>query len=220
MAGLTFGSWVVVEKSGNSPRGMALWRCICKCGNENVVGGSDLRSGKSRSCGCEGSRSRIQQLTTTHGMTGTRLYNCWKNMRARCDDLEKEHYGAKGIKVCDEWQSFEPFKCWALSNGYDANLTIERLNNDLGYQPSNCTWASKKTQARNRSIVNMAPDGRSWAEIAESNGISAGILNNRVSAGKWTHELAATWPIGQRRAAINRNALGQIVESPQKLWRR
>ena len=220
MAGRVFGLWTVIEKAGNTARGLALWRCVCKCGTEKIVGGGDLRSGKSQSCGCTGSRTTLKDRATTHGMTGTRLHISWKNMQSRCRDVRREHYGGKGIKVCNEWSSFENFQHWAESHGYKDNLTIERLNNELGYTPENCVWADRTAQARNRTIVNMAPDGRSWAEIAEENGVTVGVMNNRLSAGGWPIEVAATWPVGKRRASLNRDSKGRVVAAKEKLWRR
>ena len=141
-------------------------------------------------------------------------------MQSRCRDVRREHYGGKGIKVCNEWSSFENFQHWAESHGYKDNLTIERLNNELGYTPENCVWADRTAQARNRTIVNMAPDGRSWAEIAEENGVTVGVMNNRLSAGGWPIEVAATWPVGKRRASLNRDSKGRVVAAKEKLWRR
>lgn len=79
----------------------------------------------------------------THGYTGTKLYMCWKNMKSRCYNKNSErypHYGAKGIKVCEDWLSFDNFKNWAESHGYSENLTIDRINPELDYEPSNCRW--------------------------------------------------------------------------------
>jgi len=79
----------------------------------------------------------------THSYTGTKLHMCWKNMKTRCYNKNGErypHYGAKGITVCDDWLIFNNFKNWAESNGYSEDLTIDRINPELGYEPSNCRW--------------------------------------------------------------------------------
>jgi len=219
IAGKKFGRWTVLAKQGNNSRGGAIWLCRCACGTERGVLGSDLRKGKSSSCGCEGSRTTIGMRMKKHGMTGTRLYRTWKGMHARCNHPRWVNHFGKGITVCDEWATFEPFQKWAMSHGYADNLTIERRDNAKGYGPENCEWATMKTQARNRSIVHRAPDGRAWAEIAEENGIPVRVLNNRMSAGGWPPEVAATWPLGKKRAKRERTEAGQWASGPST-WRR
>ena len=219
LTGLSFGSWSVIHQAGNTKGGGALWLSRCKCGNQRSVLGADLRAGKSVSCGCEGSRATMGKRSTTHGKTGTRIYTIFKGMHARCSHPRwVNHYG-KGITVCDEWSSFEAFHAWAMEHGYADHLTIERVDNSKEYSPNNCIWADMKVQARNRSIVRRAPDGRAWAEIAEEHGISARMFNNRLHAGGWDAETAATWPKGKRRTQRERLENGQWA--PQaSTWRR
>lgn len=89
-----------------------------------------------------------------HGCAGTRLYHIWKSMRQRClnkNNSRYEHYGLKGICICDKWNDFENFKKWAISNGYNDSLTLDRIYNDKNYEPSNCRWVTQKSQQRNRT---------------------------------------------------------------------
>src|SRR5690606_5044219 len=81
-------------------------------------------------------------------------------------------YGGRGIAVCSEWADFQRFQRWALENGYQDDLSIERKDSDLGYSPSNCVWATPTTQSRNRRFVAKAPDGRPWSLVARENGIT------------------------------------------------
>lgn len=221
ISGLTFGEWFVVKKSGNMKSGAALWLCKCSCGTERIVIGADLRCGKSSSCGCKGSRSTIGQRSATHRMKGSRIHNCWSNMLRRCRDITNKTYGGKGITVCQEWHTFEAFFEWSKRSGYRDDLTIERKNNSLGYNPENCTWATRKTQARNRTIVNMANDHVSWAEIAEHHGVPVGVMNNRVSAGKWSFGKSATTPVGTEHEPPQRDRrTGKFVKAKEHKWRR
>lgn len=87
-----------------------------------------------------------------HGMSGTRLHRIWTEMKTRClnqNDCHYKWYGARGISVCDEWLDFVPFSEWALSNGYKDDLTIDRIDNDGNYEPSNCRWITQSEQCKN-----------------------------------------------------------------------
>lgn len=219
MAGLRFGEWSVVEKAGNSKRGAALWLCKCSCGASRIVVGGDLRSGKSVSCGCKGSRATLGERSATHRMKGTRIHTCWSNMHQRCRNKSNPHYGGKGITVCEAWRHFEAFFEWAKQSGYRDDLTIERKDNAIGYSPENCVWATRKAQARNRTIVNMANNAVSWAEIAEQHGVPVAIMNNRVAAGGWSFEKAATTPVRSERQLPQRDKrTGQFTKGSK--WRR
>lgn len=201
LSGQKFGRWTVIEQAGNSPRGAALWLSLCICGATGHPSGTDLRSGKSTSCGCA-SVEKATARVRTHGDSGTRLHRIWKNIRARC--LRETHpqfpdYGGRGVAICPEWSDFGTFRDWALLNGYADNLSIERSDVDGDYTPGNCIWANATTQSRNRRFVARAPDGTPWCEIAARNGITATQYNGRVHEG-WTREQAATLPVGTRIA--------------------
>lgn len=88
-----------------------------------------------------------------HGMSHTRLYRIWADMKTRCLNRNNRwfsHYGGRGITVCDDWLSFEPFMTWALNNGYSDTLTLDRIDNNGGYEPSNCRWATQQEQSLNK----------------------------------------------------------------------
>lgn len=153
LTGQRFGRLVVIERAGSSTSGFALWRCRCDCGKEIVVRGPLLRNGTTKSCGCF--RSEVSRdSNTTHGQYGTRLYRIWYAMKTRTTNPHSENYknyGGRGITVCPEWlNDFAAFQMWALSHGYQDDLSIDRIDNDKGYSPDNCRWATAKEQRHNR----------------------------------------------------------------------
>ena len=139
-----------------APDGKHFTNCLCRCdcGKEKIIRSDALKSGGTVSCGC-----LSREKHTTHHGTKERLFKVWRDMRNRCYNPNREsykHYGAKGVRICDEWRDDYPkFREWALANGYDENAprsqcTIDRINPFGDYEPSNCRWADAKTQARNR----------------------------------------------------------------------
>lgn len=195
--GQKFGSWLVIRESGHYRKSAVPWECVCQdCGTVRDVAGGSLRSGKSKGCGCL-NRFALSDMYKTHGQSKTRLYNIWQLMKYRCSDLSNKDYGAKGIKVCEEWQKFEPFYEWAKDNGYEENLTIDRKKNHLGYFPDNCRWATPQEQSDNRSIVRMI-NGIPAYKVAEERGIPVSIFRYRMSHG-WSMDRALNTPIGGYR---------------------
>lgn len=144
LTGRTFGRLTVIQYD-HSKNG-AYWLCRCECGKTKVIKGTSLTKGLTTSCGCK-SREMSIDRSTTHGMTGTRLYRIRSGMIARCykeNASSYPKYGAKGITVCDEWlgeNGFVNFYNWAMENGYKDNLTLDRINPKGNYEPSNCRWA-------------------------------------------------------------------------------
>lgn len=177
--------------------------CRCDCGNYVRTIAGELRSGRVQSCGClhrERARACLAKMKTTHGESNTRLYAVWCAMRRRCTDKNcKEYrlYGGRGIAVCAEWaESFEPFRDWALANGYRDNLTIDRINVNGDYCPENCRWANGKTQARNRrnnAIMTAHGKTQTMAAWCEELGLSYSIVSQRKHKLNWSDEKALFW---------------------------
>jgi len=149
-----FGRLVVIEKAGRNKWNSRTWFCKCDCGGEKVALGHSLTSGGTKSCGCllKETISNIRQETIIHGMSGTRVYQTFSNMIQRCYNKNNKYYknyGGRGIKICDRWlASFANF--YEDMGDKPEGASIDRINPDGDYEPSNCRWASTVTQARNK----------------------------------------------------------------------
>ena len=153
LTGRKFGMLTVLKFAYKNSFNQAMWKCRCDCGNETTVHSNNLRRGYTKSCGCV-RNLKSSERTKKHGMHGTNLYNRWKSMKERCSDMKNERYGGRGITVCDEWKNdFQAFYDWSMSNGYSANLQLDRIDNDGNYEPTNCRWISAKKNRENSSTV-------------------------------------------------------------------
>jgi hypothetical protein len=154
--GKVFGRLKVLEVlSTKDKRGFYQVKCLCSCGKEYICDLSGLLRGNNKSCGCLYNETLKKCMGLTHGMSYTKLYRAWEAMRRRCKnskDISFKNYGARGIKVCDEWNNPEVFIKWALNNGYSPGLTIDRIDNDGNYCPDNCQWITKSENTRKANV--------------------------------------------------------------------
>lgn len=188
--GHVYGKLTVVGKAPNKSKTdtNARWNCLCECGNQSVAYGQDLGRGMVKSCGCA-AKNRIASIgrkNATHGMSRTLVYRVWYSMRKRCNNpkyIRFKHYGGRGIKVCERWNTFENF----LSDmGLpEDGMTIDRINNDGDYTPDNCRWATRQQQSDNRRTgIKLTHNGMTlsiagWAKVL---GISVSTFRDRMTA--------------------------------------
>ena len=177
--GKKFGSLMVIgfEHVGNS----WYWVCKCDCGIEKSYNPYKVINGKTKTCGC-GKIARCHSMTekyrVKHSGRRERLYYIWRGMKERCHNPHNKDYGsygAKGVRVCDEWwNDYIAFREWAIENGYANNLTIDRVNPRGDYEPTNCRWLSASLQNRNkRNTVKIELNGESipLVEVCEQRGL-------------------------------------------------
>lgn len=198
-----FGKLTALKRIGSTgSRGGALWLCRCDCGREKDVPAINLTRTLRpvRSCGAKA--HVVETRHRTHGRTKSPEYGIWRQMVARCTKPDSQgypKYGARGITVCDRWEnSFENFLA-DMGDRPSADLTLERKDNNGPYSPTNCVWATRSTQQRNkRDTVRMTLNGvtKSVAEWAEQLGVKKHSLVTRKRYG-WSDERILTTPIAK-----------------------
>lgn len=195
LTGQKFNRFLVLEYLGNSK-----WLCRCSCGTIKIVKGSHLKNGSIQSCGClfrELASNRISKRNITHNLfnSNKRLYACWRSLKLRCyckNNSSYKTYGGRGITVCDEWKNdFKNFYDWAMSNGYDKNAkrgecTIDRIDVNGNYEPSNCRWTNMKEQSNNKTnnrLIQYNGEIKTLSQWSDYFGIRDNLIHDRLKAG-------------------------------------
>lgn len=211
------GRWTVLDNTIRLPRQVGtVLACLvqCECGKQSTLPHSKLRSGRSLSCGC----LRTEQFKakyTKHAAGGTRLYGVWAAMKRRCYTptvKEYHRYGGAGISVCDEWRtSFIAFREWAMNNGYQDSLSIDRINGTGNYEPSNCRWATYEIQANNQKSnhpITAFGETKNLTQWSRDSRCSVGHarISIRLKEG-WLPEDAISFPPSKPHSYKNRTGV-------------
>jgi hypothetical protein len=203
LTGKQFGRLAVLGFVGVNRFKQATWLCRCNCGNHSVVTRPSLVSGNTTSCGCF-HNEMVGAMTRTHGLRKTTEYVIWAGIKTRCHNANTPNYkdyGARGITMCPRWlNSFENF-LEDMGPRPTAKHTIERINNDLGYSPKNCRWATYIEQANNRRdnrILEFGGNRLTMSEWARKLDMPYSVLSSRLGKLGWSIEKALTTPTRSR----------------------
>lgn len=202
MEGRRFGRLVVTGYAGRGERGHSTrWECLCDCGQRRTVWRSSLTGGLTQSCGCLG-RERRKASTVRHGLSKHPSYFVWASMVDRCANpgsAKWRNYGGRGIRVCERWMDLANFVADMGEPAFDG-AQLDRIDNDGGYEPGNCRWASRKVQLRNtrsNSVLEYEGQVRCITEWAEIYGIPTPTLRQRLKRG-WPAHQALTEPVHEK----------------------
>lgn len=187
--GKKFGRWTVLSFTKRTKH-YSYWLCRCDCGVERQVIRNMITGGRSKSCGCL-SKELVSARSRRHGLSYSKEYKIWVAMLGRCSNRSNKRYadyGGRGIKVCDRWLKFDAF--YADLGPRPNGGTLDRIDNDLGYFPENCRWATTKQQSRNKRnsrLITCHGETRCVSEWSEITGLSRNVIFGRLARG-WTHE--------------------------------
>ena len=212
LTGEKYNKLTVLKRVKNQKKS-TMWLCECDCGNKVIVSAGNLKNNHTTSCGCyakQNSKSRMQNKQNPmykHGLYNTRINEIWNAMKKRCylkSHMAYSSYGGRGITICDEWlnreNGFVNFYNWAMDNGYQDNLSIDRINVDGNYEPNNCRWVTTEEQQnnkRNNRIIEYNGEKKTLAQWSKIYGINYKTLLSRIRSKKTTQELFA--PVKNRR---------------------
>ena len=205
LTGKKFGRLIAIRPTEKRQYHSMVWECQCECGKITYVRMTSLVQGRTKSCGCLYNETRGHYK---HGKHKTRLYFTHSGMIQRCynpNNPEYHNYGERGILVCKEWMGedgFSNFYNWAITNGYSEKLTIDRIDNNGNYEPSNCRWVSfirNQNNKRTNHTLTYMGETKTIADWARMVGVEYHTLRSRVCKYGWSVEDALTIPVGAVR---------------------
>lgn len=189
ITGQKFGRLTALKRVKNDKQNCVCYLCKCDCGKEVIVRSSSLKNGNTQSCGCLQKQTAIitsKNNFTKHNLSNHRIYRIYRGIKNRCYNKNEKafiNYGGRGILICEEWRNnFENFYNWAINNGYDDNLTIDRIDVNGDYCPENCRWANRIQQANNKSNntkIKYNNEEHTLAEWARILGYSYSTMRHR-----------------------------------------
>lgn len=215
-----FGKLTVLKREKNYKESKALWLCKCDCGKLTIKETYYLKHKKNCSCGCFCNKLYgINNPSYKHGLSKSVEYrhicSILGSMRCRCYNISNSgynKYGGRGIKICDEWidkeTGFKNFYNWAMSNGYKIGLSIDRIDVNGNYEPSNCRWVTNKEQQnnkRNNHYITYNEETHTMKEWSEILNINYNVLRARLNNYNWSIEKAFKTPIKWRYADEDNN---------------
>jgi len=193
LTGKKFGMLRVIKYLQADRNGNRVWLCECDCGKSREVTSFKLTNGEVGSCGCFRKPKAVKRVES---VSITNFYSTWKSMIYRCENPKEpayKDYGGRGISVCEEWHNLNKFKDWFLNSGFQVGLSIDRINNNGNYEPSNCRWATDEEQANNtRANVYYEFDGEKMtiAQICKVVNLGYSRLHALIHYGKFSVEEA------------------------------
>ena len=225
---MQIGRLTVLECVGKNNKNEPMWLCQCSCGNNKIIRGYSLACKKApQSCGClqKEAASRTGKRTIKYLVKRQednklspeikRLHRIWTQMRQRCENPNNHaysYYGNRGIKVCKEWEDVDAFEKWALENGYEDTLTIDRIDSNGNYEPSNCRWTTMQVQANNtrgNKYITYKGETKSLADWCRELNLDYFRTKARLNACHYTPEQAFELDKYAAQYQFGNRALGQ-----------
>lgn len=227
--GKKFGRLTALKVAGKNEQGNYLWLCRCNCGKEVLAAGTLLRYGSIRSCGCINRDLTKNGFSNTHNMCYTRFYRIWHGLSYRCNNKNSKaykDYGGRGIKLCNRWHNFENFRDDMYQDYKECskklgekNITLDRIDNNKGYNKSNCHFITLKENCRNRRsnvLIEYKGQKKCITEWAEIYNINEDRFRQRIKILKWPIEMALMTKKGYGNRYVKTKFISSSVKNRKR----